>query len=435
MYDEATYHAEHFHVPEGIAQPESMEAWIQERREILRDWGRKREQKMHRKPWFIMDQMISGSGLYPLRLLDTSWFTPKELTMISRLEYLLQDTGHAHTLAYDMLTPLIYDIEVAIVLDNSGSMNMDMFGQMPPAATGMEGQSTQRPGLLEMTLRKSLPGGWLTSSGYKRLAPALCPVNPEHRRWFFARQHLRCWKQLFEIMGMEPWIYLLNGDARGCRYRCSQVEEIFRSPPRGTTPMDRTLNEVLQDFAPASTGKPLLILALTDGEANDMNAFNQVLDRIQNMVYGDVQVCLMGLSLVKEDIEWFEQEECEDTRIRTIEAFEVENRQIQMKEVMKREGGYTFAMHVMRALVTNFYPADYDYETPLQNFRHRLYITIHGRDRWWGQQNPLWFLLCTSGFCPACFLATGCHCCGWLQGNDCGKYEIPQCLEPCLKGE
>eukprot|EP00439_Symbiodinium_sp_Y106_P044735 s3602_g5.t1 len=125
-------------------------------------------------------------------------------------------------------------------------------------ATGMEGQSTQRPGLLEMTLRKSLPGGWLTSSGYKRLAPALCPVNPEHRRWFFARQHLRCWKQLFEIMGMEPWIYLLNGDARGCRYRCSQVEEIFRSPPRGTTPMDRTLNEVLQDFAPASTGKPLL---------------------------------------------------------------------------------------------------------------------------------------------------------------------------------
>jgi len=166
-----------------------------------------------------------------------------------------------------------------------------------------------------------------------------------------------------------------------------------------------------------------------------MNAFNQVLDRIQNMVYGDVQVCLMGLSLVKEDIEWFEQEECEDTRIRTIEAFEVENRQIQMKEVMKREGGYTFAMHVMRALVTNFYPADYDYETPLQNFRHRLYITIHGRDRWWGQQNPLWFLLCTSGFCPACFLATGCHCCGWLQGNDCGKYEIPQCLEPCLKGE
>ncbi|CAE7758453.1 unnamed protein product [Symbiodinium microadriaticum] len=435
MYDEATYHAEHFHVPEGIAQPESMEAWIHQRREILRDWGRKRERKMHRRPWFIMDQMISGSGLYPLRLLDTSWFTPKELTMISRLEHLLQDTGHAHTLAYDMLTPLIYDIEVAIVLDNSGSMNMDMFGQMPPAATGMEGQSIQRPGLLEMTLRKSLPGGWLTSSGYKRLAPALCPVNPEHRRWFFARQHLRCWKQLFEIMGIDPWIYLLNGDARGSRYRCSQVEEIFRSPPRGTTPMDRTLNQVLQDFAPASTGKPLLILALTDGEANDMNAFNQVLDRIQNMVYGDVQVCLMGLSLVKEDIEWFEQEECEDTRIRTIEAFEVENRQIQMKEVMKREGGYTFAMHVMRALVTNFYPADYDYETPLQNFRHRLYITIHGRDRWWGQQNPLWFLLCTSGFCPACFLATGCHCCGWLQGNDCGKYEIPPCLEPCLKGE
>ncbi|CAE7197943.1 unnamed protein product, partial [Symbiodinium pilosum] len=143
----------------------------------------------------------------------------------------------------------------------------------------------------------------------------------------------------------------------------------------------------------------------------------QVLDEIQNRMYGDVQVCLMGLSLVKEDIEWFEQEECEDTRIRTIEAFEVENRQIQLKEVMKREGGYNFAMHVMRALVTNYFPADYDYETPLQNLRHRLYITIHGRDRWWALWNPCWYLCCTSAFCPACFLATGCHCCGWLQGN------------------
>lgn len=40
-----------------------------------------------------------------------------------------------------------------------------------------------------------------------------------------------------------------------------------------------------------------------------------------------------------EDIEWFEQEECEDTRIRTIEAFEVENRQIQMKERFRDFGG------------------------------------------------------------------------------------------------
>ncbi|CAE7784305.1 unnamed protein product [Symbiodinium sp. CCMP2456] len=384
MYDEATYHAEHFHVPEGMAQPESMEAWIRQRREILRDWGQKREQKMHRKPWFIMDQMISGSGLYPPRLLDTSWFTPKELTMISRLEHLLQDTGHAHTLAYDMLTPLIYDIEAKTVLRFASSMT-DPF----TAADGYQGAGEHDTPELAIKLSIGAP-------------------HP------------------FEAFRSYISVELVAVD---------EVEEIFQSPARGTTPMDRTLTQVLQDFAPASTGQPLLILALTDGEANDMNAFNQVLDRIQNMVYGDVQVCLMGLSLVKEDIEWFEQEECEDTRIRTIEAFEVENRQIQMKEVMKREGGYTFAMHVMRALVTNFYPADYDYETPLQNFRHRLYITIHGRDRWWGQQNPLWFLLCTSGICPACFLATGCHCCGWLQGNDCGKYEIPQCLEPYLKDE
>ena len=419
-------------MPAGVESPESIEAWMQQRREILRDWGRKREAKMHRKPRCLMDQMVSGSGLYPIRLLDSAWFTPRERAMISQLEAILQDTGHAHTLAYDMLTPLIYDIEVAIVLDNSGSMNLDMLGQVPPAGS-IEVESGMRPGLLDRVLKRSLPGGWFSWASSRALPVAQSPISPYHRRWFFARQHLRRWKQVFEVMGLDPWVYLLNSGALGARCRCSQVEQIFRESPRGRTPMDATLKEVLDDLAPGRTGKSLFILAMTDGEANDMNAFNQVLDRIQNMVYGDVQVCLVGLSLVQEDIEWFEQEECEDTRIRTIEAFEVENRQIQLKEVMKQEGGYTFGMHVMRALVTNYYPADYDYETPLQNLRHRLYITVHGRDRWWAQNNILWSACCTSCLCPACFLATGCHCCGWLQGNDCGKYELPQCLEPCFK--
>merc|ERR1712039_1153982 len=166
-----------------------------------------------------------------------------------------------------------------------------------------------------------------------------------------------------------------------------------------------------------------------DGEANDMVGFNRTLDEIQNGVYGDVQVCLMGLSLVKRDVEWFENEECDETRIRTIEAFEVEQRQIQLKEVVAHEGGYNFAMHTYRTLVTNYFPADYDYEAPLQNFRHRLYITIHGRDRWWGLNSSLWYYCCSGFFCTCCFLGTGCHCCGWCQGNECGKCEKPCMLE------
>merc|ERR1712048_119939 len=91
--------------------------------------------------------------------------------------------------------------------------------------------------------------------------------------------------------------------------------------------------------------KPMLVLIITDGEANNMPTFNRTLDEIQNGVYGDVQVCLMGLSLVKADVEWFENEECDETRIRTVEAFEFEHRQIQLKEVVAHEGGYNFAMH------------------------------------------------------------------------------------------
>lgn len=57
--------------------------------------------------------------------------------------------------------------------------------------------------------------------------------------------------------------------------------------------------------------------------------------------------------------------------MRTIEAYEVEQQQMLRKEVIGTENDYTFDMHVYRALVTNFYPADYDYEAPLQNIRHR----------------------------------------------------------------
>lgn len=347
--------------------------------------------------------------------------------MVRQLEVILQGTDHAHSLARDMLTPLIYDLEIAFVLDDSGSMNLDMFGQCIPRRD-ITATTPWNAIALVKALRQSLPGGWFTSNTAPR--PAECPISPHHCRWFFARHHLRCWKQVFSILQMDPWLYMLNG---GKRCRLSELEQIFHSMAGGSTPMSQTIRQVLRDLSPVANGKSLLIVALTDGEANDMVDFNRVLDEIQNLRYGDVQVCLFGLSLIKEDIEWFENEECDETRIRTIEPFEVENRQIQLKEVTRREGGYTFDMHVMRGLVTNYYPADYDYEAPLQNLMHRVYITLHGRDRWWAIQNPLWYLFGSNCLCPACFLATGCHCCGRLQGNDCGKFEVPDCLKTCFE--
>jgi hypothetical protein len=68
-----------------------------------------------------------------------------------------------------------------------------------------------------------------------------------------------------------------------------------------------------------------------------MDSFNTLLDSIQWGAHGDVQVCLNGLSLVPEDLEWFENEECDDTRIRTVEAFEVEQQQMLRKEVYRSQ--------------------------------------------------------------------------------------------------
>lgn len=298
--------------------------------------------------------------------------------------------------------------------------------------------------------RKSAP------RGAKQPSTQPPPLQPTHRRWFFARDAMRKWKKVFDIMEMDPEIHLMNPTAAfGRKTTMRNLEAIFLQPLGGSTPMTETLWSALThrsvldarsasrgcggyDFGqPSSQPKPRLIIGITDGEANDMKSFAALLDHCQNGHFGDVQICLLGLSLVKEDIEWFEMEECYETRIRTIEPYEVEINQILMREVVSKEDGYNFDMHTYRALVTNFFPADYDYEAPLQNLRHRLYITCHGRDRWWGMKNCSWYGACTTCFCPGCFVVTGCHCCGWCQGQECGKCEYPECIQDscCAEGK
>jgi len=82
--------------------------------------------------------------------------------------------------------------------------------------------------------------------------------------------------------------------------------------------LQRVLSDFNREVRVSSPDSSMLVLIITDGEANDMPSFNRTLDEVQNGIWGDVQVCLMGLSLVREDVEWFENEECDETRIRTI---------------------------------------------------------------------------------------------------------------------
>lgn len=403
-------------IPEFPPGPpgETREAWKSRRRMTLQDWGKHREEFIHRAPKCLMDQLVSGSGLFPPRLLGSSWFTSQECETISKLEQKMHGTLRSSDIARDILALSLYDMDVSIVLDNSGSMQLDMFGQQVYGQ-----QSPEDPRLLRQLLgTRQWPG---------RQAPPPVgppPISPHNKRWFFAHDMLRRWGEVFSIMGLDPWIYLLN--PRGHRVKCSQLESIFSSSPQGSTPMADALYNVL-----SRREKPIrksLILVLTDGEANDMLAFNTILDSCQNGVYGDVQICLLGLSLKKEDIEFFENEECDETRIRTIEPYEVEARQIRLREVITRADGYNWEMHSYRGLVTNLFPADYDYEAPWQNLRHRFYITCHGRDRWWGINSSVYRCCCSGCCCTCCFLATCLHCCGWCQGNDCGKIQWPDSL-------
>ena len=433
MYDESTFVPVAFGIPMGSAvlqapedataqwQPDLQQQQQQvdtlRRQEVLREWGCKREEQMHRRPKWLMDQMVSGSGLYPIRLLEPAWLTAEEHTMVDQLSELLQDTCHAHTLAMDLLAYRVYDLDVRIILDNSGSMTLDMFGSAAPSH--IEATTRENPSLLQQvysTLNMRLP------FGSRVQPPPQSPLSPHHSRWYFARDALRRWRSVFSILRLDPPTYLLNG-ARGVagnRVACSQLDTVFAHQPGGRTPMTEVLCQVLGEHQREAGHRPLLLLVLTDGEANDMVSFCRTLDEVQNGVYGDVQVCFMGLSLNAKDIEWFENEECDETRIRTVEAYEVEQRQIQLREVVRKEGGYNFSMHTYRVLLTNLFPADYDYEAPLQNLRHRLYITLHGRDRWFGIQSPLYKTCVSDPCCATCFLLSLGHCFGWGQGNEVG---------------
>ena len=199
--DEGTYSALHFGRPQFARTSNNKatsDAFFKEREQVLREWGRKREARMHRKPTILMDQMVSGSELYPPRLLDDAWFTAEEHAKMNQLEAMLIGTGHAHSLSRDILTPLIYGSEVAIVLDDSGSMNLDMFGQYIRHVGDISATSDFNSYLLDSTLRRSLPGGWFSQA--RNFRPAECPLSPHHSRWFFARHHLHSWRQIFSIL-------------------------------------------------------------------------------------------------------------------------------------------------------------------------------------------------------------------------------------------
>merc|ERR1740121_2619415 len=102
--------------------------------------------------------------------------------MIQRLEQLLSPTGRGYELARDMLTPLIYNIEVKIVLDDSGSMSCPMLGG------GISGQTAAQR--LQAVSQPTRCCGLMPSN--RKLPPCSpSPISPHTDRWTFAMDAMR----------------------------------------------------------------------------------------------------------------------------------------------------------------------------------------------------------------------------------------------------
>ena len=493
--------------------------WPATRERTLREWGVRREASLHRRPVWLTDQLVSGSGLFPPRLLGRGWLSADEEAMLRRVEALVAGPAGTDTssvlLARDLLAARLYNLDVRIVLDNSGSMSLDLFGEectaraaptipwieqhartltIPSGDPGVCGgcgpcclcEEEPRPYKVDdvdegfaLLFRESTPAQ-TRLFGASRLCPCFarapayepgarggdCP-DPRSRRWLIARQHMEAWLGVYRAMGLEPPVYVLNAEEGAPnRFDGVDVRQLFSRKPAGSTPLPEVIAQALRDHAREAAGRGLFLLVMTDGEANSMPKLNSLLDAIQNGAYGDVQVCLSGLSLLEEDLEWFENEECEGTRVRTVEPYEVEKQQMLRREVIGAEGEYPFSMHLYRVLLTNLFPADYDYEAPRQNLRHRLYITLHGKDRWATQRCACcgthadilpdartggldeWFGCCgkpvgpyscassVGGWlcCAPLFLASCCCGCGYMQGYECGECRGPEPLD-CVRSE
>jgi len=330
--------------------------------QLLRAMGQRREGRLRRPPEWCMDLTVGGSALFPPRLLEDEWFTENELVTLRFLEAGLAQTGHGAGLARDILALKIYDINVHIILDDSSSMGASMFG------------SKDSPG-----------GGWTQSRITKVFADrafapnsaqdfANCPLGASSSRWAFAQEALEQWDLLFGVLGLHPQLR-----RAGSERTAGAAGELFGQPPSGHASVSDALRQVLQE-----EGRPCgtrLILVLTDGEAVDRADFNAILDEIEDGVHGDTQVCLLGLNLEPQGLEWFEDAECEASRVRTIRPWEVEQQQMLWRKVIEHPGQYSFAFHTVRALLTNLFPAEYDYKAPFQCLRHRLYSTLRALDR------------------------------------------------------
>ena len=89
-------------------------------------------------------------------------------------------------------------------------------------------------------------------------------------------------------MGIDPPVYLLNSGARRDKV---DINALFQRPPGGSTPLPEVLKRALEDHRQHAADRGLLLLVLTDGEANHMKKLNALLDAVQNEAYGDECFC------------------------------------------------------------------------------------------------------------------------------------------------
>lgn len=439
----------------------------EERKTRMLQSGKHRERYMHRFPHCLMDQMVSGSHFFPPSLMPGE-LLPDEQKKVQQLANLpiLQATKHANHLALDLMSYVLYDVETVIILDNSGSMAGNMFGDSSYYSYGNINLSTGycAPNFVYAPTEMRYRTGF---SEYDSPEAHTLPQDPRQTRWQHAHYTLTQWRSVFRALGVKVKIITLNPVGMKNEFGLDDLDDIFAYGLGGGTPLTEAIaqavtgvrmqygnsansnNNNTSSCCPYGACNPtpppppanntmgkknrhLQILMLTDGEATNMLTFNQILDATQNKQYDDVQICILGLTLQPKDIEWMENEECEHIRVRAIEAFEIEQFQIKNRLVAYKEGNYNYPMHIIRALLTNIYPSEFDFEAPAQTLRHRCYITMHSKDRWWSQKSACYgipsclvgIFCCTPLYCATC----GCGL-GYCQGQECGKCRPTECLE------
>lgn len=144
-------------------------------------------------------------------------------------------------------------------------------------------------------------------------------------------------------------VFFLNRGGKKAK-KFSDLEDLFKAPPSGTTPLYEACLKAFKCKAPL---KPLLVLIATDGVPNDLAAFTKLL---QTRDASGIYVSILACSDNDQEVGYLNKLDAEVKNLDTLDDFESEKKEVVRRHCFQNVP-YTLGDHVARLFLGSIFPA------------------------------------------------------------------------------